>query len=175
MSKFMSTPIHISKKLKKLLSKHIGKSITDSNLYLGKWNANIFYVDRKKCWLITNSETKFSIIIPNLKSSDLKNLTEIFIENFYSQLIYEGIWIDFKQIKHWIGSVELLPTDNDRKTIGTQNNILESLKYWKYEFRTFENMPFRELTMRINSSPTKSFNWINPHEKLIKALKTYDQ
>jgi uncharacterized protein DUF6933 len=101
----MNTPIHISKKLEKLISKHIGKRTSESNFYLGKWNANIFYVDRKKCWLFTNSETKFSIIIPNLKSADIKNITEIFTENLYSQLIYESILIDFEQLKDWIWKV----------------------------------------------------------------------
>jgi Domain of unknown function (DUF6933) len=168
----MNTPIHISKKLEKLISKYIGKRTSESNFYLGKWNANIFYVDRKKCWLFTNSETKFSIIIPNLKSADIKNITEIFTENLYSQLIYESILIDFKQLKDWIGNVEILPTDNDRKTIGTQNYIFENFKYWKYEFGTFENMPFRELTMRMNSSPTESFNWKSPHEKMTEKLNT---
>jgi Domain of unknown function (DUF6933) len=168
----MITPIHISRKLEKITSKYIGTPGTELNLFLGKWNATVFYVDRKKCWLITNSETKFSIIIPDLKSSDIKKFSQIFVENLYSQLIYEGILTDFKQLKNWIGKVEILPTDNDRKTIGTQNFILESLKYWKYEFRTFENMPFRELTMRINSSPTESFNWKSPHEKINEKLKT---
>jgi len=171
----MNTPIHISKKLEKLISKHIEIQESDSNIFLWKWNANIFYVDRKKCWLITNSETKFSIIIPDLKSSDIKNFTEIFTENFYSQLIYEGILIDFKKLKCWIGNVKILPTDNDRKTIGTQNFILESLKYWKYEFHTFENMPFRELTMRLNSSPTESFNWNSPNKKMTEKLNTSAQ
>jgi len=168
----MTTPIYISKKLEKLISKYIGTRKTDSNNFLGKWNANIFYVDRKKCWLITNSETKFSIIISDLISSDIKNFTEIFIENLYSQLIFESILTDFNQLKDWIGNVELLPTDNDRKTIGTQNYIFESLKYWKYEFQTFENMPFRELTKRINSSPTESFKWKSPHEIMIEKLNT---
>ncbi len=168
----MSTPIHITKKLEKLISKHIEKSTMECNAFLGKWNANIFYVDRKKCWLITNADTKFSIILPDLKSSDIKIFTEIFIENLYSQLIFESILTDFNRLKDWIGNVELLPTDNDRKTIGTQNYIFESLKYWKYEFRTFENMPFRELTRRINSLPTESFKWKSPHEIIIEKLNT---
>ncbi len=168
----MITPIHISRKLEKIASKYFGTPRTEPNLFLGKWNATVFYVERKKCWLITNSETKFSIIIPDLKSSDIKNFSQIFVENLYSQLIYESILIDFKQLKNWIGKVEILPTDNDRKTIGTQNFILESLKYWKYEFRTFENMPFRELTMRLNSSPTERFKWKSPHEMIIDKFNT---
>jgi len=115
----MMTSIYISKKLEKITFKYMGTSKFEFNKFLGKWNATVFYIERKKCWLITNSETKFSIIIPDLKSSDIENFTEIFIENVYSQLIYEGILIDFNKLKKWIGRVEIFPTDNDRKTIGT--------------------------------------------------------
>ena len=171
----MTTPIHLSKKLEKLYLKHIKFDKFIFEPFLGKWNANLFYVDRKKCWLITNAETKFSLIIPDLKTSEIINFTDIFIENFYSQLIYENIIVDFNLLKNWTGNIELLTTDNDRKTIGTQNYILDTMEYWKHEFGNFQNMPFRELIRRMNSSPTKAFNWKTPREIILAKINTIAQ
>ncbi len=50
----MGTKIHISNKLEKLISKQIEltNDSIDSNENLGKWNATLFYSDRKKYLLI---------------------------------------------------------------------------------------------------------------------------
>nr|WP_143017686.1 hypothetical protein [Kriegella aquimaris] len=53
---------------------------------LGKWNATIFYVDRKKCWLLTNGLTKYNVVLTDIKTSELKNIESIFKESFYGQL-----------------------------------------------------------------------------------------
>ncbi len=169
----MATVIHVSKKLEKSISKYIKFKEHEFTIFFGKWNATIFYVDRKKCWLITNAETKFSVIILNLKTPDIKNFSEIFTENFYSQLIYEGILVDFKDLKKWIGNVEILPTNNDRKTIGTQNYNIEVMMYYKHQFGSYQNMPFRDLTKRINSSPTSAFGWKSPNQMLIEKIDSF--
>lgn len=120
---------------------------------LGKWNATIFYVNRKKCWLLTNGLTKYNVILTDIKASDLTNIDSIFKESFYRQLVYDGILIDFEKLDLIIGQLEFLPTDNDRKTTGFQNHRLQELDWWKYEFGSLENMPIKDLTNRINTSP----------------------
>ena len=135
--------------VKKLIS-------TDQNIdcgKLGKWNATVFYVDRKKCWLLTNGLTKYNVILTDIKTSDLKNIESIFKESFYGQLVYDGILTDFKKLDAIVGTLDFLPTDNDRKTTGFQNHRLQDLDWWKYEFGGFENMPIKDLTNRINTSP----------------------
>ncbi|WAC02156.1 hypothetical protein N7U66_05385 [Lacinutrix neustonica] len=168
----MTTPIYISKKLEKLVSKYVSQPTIESISKLGKWNGTVFYVNRKKCWLIVNAETKFSLIIPDLKASDIKNFQNVFLDNLYSQFIYENIILDFKELKRYIGEINILPTDGDRKTIGTQNYYLENIEYWKYEYGTFENMPFRDIAKRLNFTPTEVFKWKNPREVMITKIKT---
>ena len=147
------TKIHITKKLEKLIKKLI---VTDQNSdsgILGKWNATVFYIDRKKCWLITNGLTKYNVILTDIKASDLKNIEETFKNALYGQLTYDGIIMDFENLNSIIGKLNFLPTDNDRSTTGFQNHNLESLDWWKYEFGSLENMPIKDLTNRLNTSP----------------------
>lgn len=147
------TKIHTTKKLQKLVKKLI---TTDQNTeygILGKWNATVFYVDRKKCWLITNGLTKYNVILTDIKSSDLSNIDRIFKESLFAQLIYDGIITDFENLNSIIGGLNFLPTDNDRSTTAFQNHNLEALGWWKYEFGSLENMPIKDLTNRLNTSP----------------------
>ena len=149
----MRTTIHTTKKLEKLVKKLILTDQKTENGILGKWNATVFYVDRKKCWLITNGLTKYNVILTNIKASDLKNIDSIFKKAFYRQLKYDGITTEFENLNSIIGRIQFLPTDNDRSTIGFQNHNLESLEWWKYEFGLLENIPIKNLTNRLNTSP----------------------
>lgn len=150
----MHTPIYTSKKLEKLIKKIvIPQSTNDDCGILGKWNATVFYVDRKKCWLVSNAKTQYCVILTDIKASDLKKIDVVFKNTFYAQLVYDGLITDFERIDKLIGSLEFLPTDNDRKTTGFQNHKLQDLKIWQYQFGTIDNMPMKELGSRMNRLP----------------------
>ncbi|MBZ9779906.1 hypothetical protein LB452_13335 [Psychroflexus sp. CAK8W] len=149
----MKTKIHTTKKLEKLVKKLISEDKNAADGILGKWNATVFFVDRKKCWLITNGLTKYNVILTDINASELSNIGRIFKDALFGQLIYDGILIDFRDLDSIIGELDLLPTDNDRSTTGFQNHNLESLEWWKIEFGSLENMPIKGLTNRLNTSP----------------------
>jgi len=149
----MQTRIHTSKKLEKLVKKLIRTDQKGECGILGKWNATIFFVDRKKCWLLSNARTQYNVILSDIKVVDLANIDEIFKNALYGQLVYDGIIMDFDHLCAIIGELNFLPTDNDRKTIGFQNHRLQDLDWWKYEFGSLENMPIKDLTNRLNTSP----------------------
>ena len=147
------TKIHTTKKLEKLVKKLITTDQKTDCGILGKWNATVFYVDRKKCWLITNGLTKYNIILTDLKSSDLSKIEQIFKDALFGQLIFDGIITDFETLNLIIGGLDFLPTDNDRSTTGFQNQRLYELDFWKNDFGKLENMPIKDLTNRMNTSP----------------------
>jgi hypothetical protein len=147
------TKIHTTKKLEKLVKKLIATDKKTDCGILGKWNATVFYVDRKKCWLITNGLTKYNVILTDIKASDLSKIENIFKNALFAQLIYDGIITDFENLNAIIGELNFLPTDNDRSTTGYQNQRLEQLDWWKYHFGSLENMPIKDLTNRMNTSP----------------------
>jgi len=162
----MTSSIYLSEKLEKVISNNntISEKLSD-NLF-GKWNANVFYIIRQKWLLITHSETKFSIILPNINSSNINRLNEIFINSLYNQLAFEEIEIDINSLSLIIGNIVFHRTDNDRKTIGTQNSILELIKHWD-----LNNENVREICKRINQTPTKVFKWKNPCEMMYEKIK----
>jgi len=149
----MRTPIHTSKKLEKLIKNLIQPDFNGKCGLLGKWNATVFYVDRKKCWLISNAKTQYLVILTDIKTADLKNIEEIFKNALYEQLVFDGILTDFEVLSAAIGGLDFLPTDNDRKTTVFINHRFRDLNWWKYEFGSIENMPIKELTGRMNTSP----------------------
>jgi hypothetical protein len=149
----MQTRIHTTKKLEPFFKKFITNDTSAETGILGKWNATIFFVERKKCLLFTNGLTKYNVILTEVKSSDLSNIEVLFKNSFISQLIYDGIIVDFDRLTMNMGQLAFLPTDNDRSTTGFQNQRLYELEVWKEEFRTLDNMPMTELASRMNRIP----------------------
>lgn len=163
----MSTKIYLSRKLESVVSKSlVNTGEEESDNPLGKWTATLFYVSHKKCLLITNSLTRYTIIVDRVTAADFANITDRFAMTLYDQLVFDGIKTDWPTLHRLAGRVDLFSTDNDKNLIGTQNNILQYIDDWKYEFGAINNWPFREINGRINGVPYKELEWFFPKEKM---------
>jgi hypothetical protein len=169
------TKIFTTRKLEKITKEFIAESNKIENEYLGDWTSTLFYVSHKKCWLLINKLTKYLLILPNVKKTDLKNLPSIFKETLYSQLVFDGIITNYELIEKIIGEIKLCETNNDQSTSGSLNNNLWKMEDWKYEYGNFENINFRDLNGKLNSSPNKMLNWKYPKEKMAEMIKAYAQ
>ena len=169
------TKIYTTRKLEKSVVEFISENENFENEYLGDWSSTLFHVSHKKCWLIINKPTKYILILPNIKKTDFKNISSIFKKTFHEQIINDRIKVEYEIIEKIIGEINLCETDNDRSINGTLNNILPYFEDWKYEFKDFENMPFRELNGRLNGQPNKQLNWLFPKEKMNEMIKAYAQ
>ncbi len=167
------TSIHTTRKLEKISKGFIQENVVDENEHLGSWSATYFNMSYKKCWVLINKTTKYTLILPNIKKIDLENFSSVFNDALYEQLILDGIVVERPWIEKLIGDVILRPTSNDRVLGGTLNNILLTLEHWKNEFQDFDNMPFRDLNSRLNAWPHKSMEWCYPKEKMSEILNHF--
>lgn len=102
----------------------------DADGLIGNWNANIFYVDRKKSVLLINDKTCYSIIIPNISKKQMEHFQEIFIHRLLEQFEYDGIQINKIQIDQLSGELlNFTTTNNNRPIIGTMTQFIKDLKY----------------------------------------------
>lgn len=149
----MKTSIHVTNKLLKTVKKHV-PAVNDNELsFLGKWNATVFYVDRKKCLLFTNKITAYNLIIPDFRTSELTAIKEIFIGTFYEQTNFDGIEVEYIRVSQLVGELEFLRTDNDKRTTGFQNQRLYELDYWKSQYDLLDDPVVKDLTNRMNKTP----------------------
>ena len=172
----MSIQIHVTKKLEKLVSKFIvEEELEEAQEHpLGKWTAHVFYVERKKCWLILNRKTKYAVVLNDVKAKDVKNISQLFKDKLRELLIIDGFLISEPLVEKLIGDVELYSTDNDRKSIGAVNDYLAHFESWKSRYFNFDTALFNDLNARLNNTPQKSFNYDNSREEMFKLLKTID-
>lgn len=150
------TPIHVTKKLEKTIRKLVRTDLPEGQPgLLGKWNAALFYVDRKKCWLVTNALTKYSVVLPDITAATLPHIDKLFRFALGDQLLYDGIKTSLEDVEQLIGDLIFLPTDNDRKITTFQNHRLYDLEFYKYRYGRLEDMPLNRLTNNLNTYPTQ--------------------
>lgn len=168
------TEIYTSRKLESNVPEElIQRESSGKHNSLGKWNATIFFVSRKKCLLITNSISRYSVFIPGIRKADFKNLSELFANALAEQLKRDNILSKELDIKELIGEVTLHPTNNDKPIIGTQNYILENIDALKNRYGPFENWNFKYLIKRINGIPYKQLGWLYPRKKMEELLDEF--
>lgn len=165
----MNTRIHLSRKLEALVPKELIVDSFNSENPLDKWNATLFYVNHKKCIMLTNSPTKYTILLDRISKADFMNFKELFVHHLYFQFIMDEIKIDKNDLSELLGNIHFCETDNDQKTIGTLNYLLRYLPNWKDKYGHIDNWPFREINKKINGIPYKQLGWLFPKEKM-KAL-----
>jgi hypothetical protein len=161
-----STSIFTTRKLEKTVKGFLTKEVSENEDSFGGWVANLFHVSHKKCWILIHQQTKYILVFPNIRKPDLEDISTVFKEAFYGQLIYDGIFVDYDFIDKIIGDVNLRPTNNDRSSLGILNYCLENFDEWKKQYVTFENMPFRDLNNRLNRIPYSFLKLKYPKEEM---------
>ncbi|WP_297338210.1 hypothetical protein [Algoriphagus sp.] len=173
----MSTPIHVSKKLEKLIKKYVTPSgSTETTGILGKWNATVFYTNRRKNWLVYNPKTHYSLILENLSAKDLPNIREMIAEKFQLQLIVDGIDATQAQVNWLLDEINFHPTDADRSATALINQLLYIIEFHQHPeyYKSLAELNF-DLNDRIFSLDGSSrFSQLTkPKEQMKKILGIY--
>ncbi len=97
---------------------------------LNAWNAQLFTIQRRKCILVANKATLYSIVRLDVLKKDLNDLSSFFIKSLSIQLKADGLYDDY-DLSFWLGSnseVSFCRTDNDRPVLGSITDLIYQLK-----------------------------------------------
>jgi len=97
---------------------------------INDWNAQLFTVDRRKCVIVTNKDTLYSFVRLNVLKKDFNDLNTFFISSLFKQFKADGLY-NRKEENYWLDNFSKLifsRTDNDKKVIGSMNDLIFQLK-----------------------------------------------
>jgi len=182
----MKTRIYVSNKIKKV---HRGldlKSLPEKEDMLAhnnSWNANYLSYDGKKCWVLSHSKTRYTVVLPDLTAKKLKDLRWFFLDQIVNQYLkgfgmdrFEA-QVDPYHFNSFFGDFEFYPTNNDKSCIGYVNQKIVALDWHKYVGRPFEDIPFYRFGAGLNKLGTmkregKSVN-IYPDKEMLAHIKQF--
>lgn len=176
----MITRIYVSNKIQKGYKKLVLNSLPDkSNLieHHNSWNANYLAMFGKKCWLLTHTVTRYTVIVPDVKAKDLDGFLSMFRENMINQLIKKH-QVNPGKVHAFIGEVEFYPTNNDKSCIAYNNQRIQDLNYWKYEFDEFDDLPFSRIGSNVNELGSILRNgksiYIRPTKEFLGLINSFE-
>ena len=173
MAKQTQMIIYCSKKLETFLGhvNPINPQINHSEL--GDWSGHLFTVNRKKCLILVNIKTWYSVIILDVTKKDAKDFRQMFKVRLFEQLRFDLI-INKEQegkIKQTSNDIVFYKSNNDRSTMGVINYYVQHLKWAGQRDGGIEYSDMVHENSVINGTPMgKTFKF--PRENMADMIAT---
>ncbi|MCF8068856.1 MAG: hypothetical protein K9L30_09750 [Desulfobacterales bacterium] len=142
----------------------------DSTDPFWSWHANMFYIERHKCVLITNDITLFTLFIPALKKPDFQNFKLIFGQQLFKNLLHEKI--PQNRIEIVLSGCEKIQyrKTNNRSVLGSMNNQRAYLEAVIQNEGGLERTDIFKLNHKLNRYILSPIGYNRPVEMFIEQL-----
>ncbi|VAW32990.1 hypothetical protein MNBD_CPR01-182 [hydrothermal vent metagenome] len=138
---------------------------------LGSWHANMFYIERRKCVLVTNDLTLYTMFIPYLRKEDFKVFHIVFGQNLFKNLLYEKIsQKDVETVLEEYQDIQYAKTDS-RSVLGSMNDQKYQLEYIIYAKGGLDNTDIYQLNSELNRNILSAIKYRRPIEMLKDKLQ----
>jgi hypothetical protein len=169
--------IHCTKKLLKELEASPGRSITPEHLsgFLGPWHANLIWIERRKCLLLTNDRTLYSFLIPRAKKKDLVNFKELFVLHLKMNLAKEGFGPeDISKALEEYGEIAIAPTKS-RSVLGSMNDLANQVEFLVSREDGLEEGDMLTVNMMLNRIPMGAIKYRYSIDKVYELFGRTDK
>jgi len=137
---------------------------------LGEWCANLFFFQRKKCLIFTNTRTLFTFMSFGVNRARIKNLGELFCEGLGKALLDEGF--DGALIQRLISECRDIEFGkaNNKSILGVMNDHVLNTKWLVWEDGGLGKCDISRLIKQHNRTPFSTNKYAIPIEELGKVL-----
>ena len=141
--------------------------VPDETERFQSWHANLFYLNRKKCLLITHTESLYSVFLYNVSKKEVPTLTERIREQLKEQMRRDDFTIaQIACMLESLGEIRYAKT-SDRGVLGLMNDMVHAVK-WHVEYDG--TVDVFDLNRRLNAKPYKKAGFAYSKDELKHLL-----
>ena len=135
----------------------------------------MFYIERRKCVLVTNDTTLFSLFIPYLKKPDFQSFHYMFGQFLFKNMLYEQI--PQNQIETILDQCQKIDygKTNNRSVLGSMNDQRFQLEYFIQSMGGLAQTDIYELNHHINRNILSAINYKHPIDMFSEQLYLLSQ
>lgn len=135
------------------------------------WHANVFHIDRRKCVLVTNDTTLFTLFIPALRKPEFQTFQIVFGQYVFKYLLHERI--PQRQIETVLAECEKIKFDktNNRSVLGSMNDQKFQLEYMIQAGGGLAKTDIYELNHNLNRNVLSAIDYKYPIEMFEEKLR----
>ncbi len=162
--------IHCTQKLLKEL-KVLPLEGTPNPDSFGSWHANMFYVDRRKCVLITHDLSLYALFIPALKKDDFQSFPMVFGQYLFKNLLHEGL--PPQQIERVLAGLNTVSYEktNNRSVLGSMNDQRLMIEIQVQDSEGLINTDLDELNHQLNRNILSAIKYRYPIDVFKEELQ----
>jgi hypothetical protein len=98
------------------------------------WSAHLFFISGRKCIVFVHKKTLYTVLLLDTLTKDMTHINRLFLDALIGQLKADNILGNHEAlIRDLYKEISLVSIDNDRKTLGTINNIISIFQYMDME------------------------------------------
>jgi len=137
---------------------------------LGGWHANLLRIERRKCVLVTNDRTLYTIFIPSLRKPDFMFFDEVFRQHLFKNLLYEELSQScIEAVLNELETIRFARTNN-RSVLGSMNDLKFHFEFSIASSGGLALTPLYELNARLNRTPFSAIGHSYPIDRLVELL-----
>lgn len=179
----METRIYVSGKIKNVYRGLDLKPLPEKSemeSHNNSWNAHYLIIENNKCWMITHTKTRYTVVIPDVSAKKSKKLRWWFMDHIINQYLKDDERINFagnvdpNQFNNFFGDFEFYSTNNDKSCIAYMNKRIEDLNWHKYQ-DGYDAISFYRFGAWINHIGTMKRNgrskYVDPAKEMLELIK----
>jgi len=161
--------IHCTQKLLSELKPKLTDETPDDPFW--SWHGNLLNIERRKCVLLTNDVTLYSMFIPGLTKPDFESFKFVFGQHLFKNLLHEKI--PQVQIEAVLSKCEHLSYKKckDRRVLGCMNDLRQQLEYVVWDSGGLELTDIYDLNSKLNRTTLSPIGRKRPIEALKEKLQ----
>jgi hypothetical protein len=166
--------IYCSQKLSTLLGlPRKSKELTTATVDPHSWNAQLFYLNKRKCLLFMHKQTLYAFLVLNIVKKDLGDFPKFFRQHFTDQLFADQL--SNSQTTTFLDTayefITFFPTDNDKRIIGSINDCIFRIRIYDSRREGTQSLSPTYVGYQLNKTPMGAIDYADPYEKMKKFLE----
>lgn len=131
------------------------------------WYANLLWIDRRKCLLITESKTLFTFLVAGIRRRDLMSFGELISVHLAETLFAHGVDLNLVPTLRTVPTIEFAKT-SDRRILGSMNEYAFLYKSHIAHMGGLGRVDVLALNKAMNETPMGTLRY----DSAIEAVKS---
>jgi len=140
---------------------------------LGSWFVNLFWIERRKCVLITNDQTLYSVLLFGLTKPDFDTLDTRFRDGLIANLRRDGFPPEQIASLAMALNPSVWSVTNSRSVLGSMNDMILTAKYLVAIKRRETEDEIRNLNIDLNRTPMSALKRFDAVSEMAVALEDW--
>ena len=139
--------------------------------WIESWHANIFRINSRKCILVSNDATLYSLVFYPVNKSFIKKFQFYFNEHLFKTMLADNIPQALIEKVLAIGDEIIFTKTDDRRVLGSMNDFKQHIEALADMHNGLKNCSIFNIQKMLNTMPMRMLEYQTPIKAFMQKLE----